>query len=236
MENPDSWLAFWQAPNRIYVNRRHQMAHYAGLHAAIRPFLPFARGSTMLDWGCGDALAAPQMAETCGTVLLYDAVGNMRSQLRSRYGGDPRIKVLDEDDLAKLPPCSVDFILVNSVIQYLTRSQFIDALRTFHRVLRPAGSLLLGDVIEPGTSMVKDACNLLLFAARNEFLLSAIVGLMATFLSPYRKLRQRQGLSWYSASDLNRALADSGFSGEMLPANIAPSRHRRSYLCRKLCQ
>jgi 2-polyprenyl-3-methyl-5-hydroxy-6-metoxy-1,4-benzoquinol methylase len=227
-----SWLDFWNAPNRIYVNERHREAHYERTFAAVKPFLP--KSGTVLDWGCGEALAAERMAAEGVHVLLYDGAEAVRARLRPRFEGHERIKVLDDGALAALPPQSIELILVISVVQYLDRQQLDRTLTGLHSLLTPEGELLLGDVIEPDTPMLKDVRNLLRFAYRERFLLAALLGLGSTLISPYRKLRHQLGFSRYTPAEIESLLRSQGFSVRQLTVNIAPSRHRRSFLAGKV--
>ena len=108
-----SWLAYWDAPNKSYVSDRHRQAHYDVLFSGIRPFLPEGRGTTALDWGCGDALAAERIAAVCGSVLLYDAAVSTRERLRQRYGALSRIRIIDDAGLDDLPDGSIDLVIIN---------------------------------------------------------------------------------------------------------------------------
>lgn len=229
----DSWLAFWNAPNKIYVNDRHQQAHYDKIFSGVRPFLPSSRDSVVLDWGCGDALAAERMAACSGTVLLYDGAEAISDRLRRRHAGNSSLKVLDDAGLASLAPESLDLIVVNSVVQYLSQAQLAAVVTEFHRWLKPDGAFLLGDVIEPDTPMLRDMRNLLRFAWRDGFFVPAVMGLIVTFLSPYRKLRHQLGFSCYTPFQISQLLEAHGFSTTMLADNVAPSRHRRSFLAKK---
>src|ERR1700683_2979299 len=130
-----SWLDFWNAPNAIYVSRRHQEAHYAKVLSGIRGFVPAGGAAVVLDWGCGDALAADDLAQTCRTLLLYDRADSTRRRLFANFAGSPKIRVLDDAELDAIAPASIDLIVVNSLVQYLDRRQFCDALRLFHRLL-----------------------------------------------------------------------------------------------------
>jgi len=228
-----SWLDFWNAPNAIYVSRRHQEAHYAKILSGIRPFVPADGAAVVLDWGCGDALAADELAQTCRTLLLYDRADSTRSRLLSRHAESPKIRVLDGAELGEVAPASVDLIVVNSVVQYLDRRQFSDALRLFHRLLRCDGTLLLGDIIAPNTPLVGHVTTFLRFAWQNGFFVAAIVGLARNFVSPYRKLRRDAGYACYSDMQMLGLLEDNGFVGERLASNIAVSQLRFSYLARK---
>jgi SAM-dependent methyltransferase len=229
----DSWLSYWDAPNKSYVSERHKQAHYDVVFAGVRPHLPAGPDGIVLDWGCGDALAAERMAKLCGTVLLYDAALSTRERLRERCGGHPHIRILDDTALDDLPESSIDLVVVNSVIQYLSAEQFDETLALFHRLLRPGGAFLLGDIIGPGTGNSTHVTTFLRFAWRKGFLLAAIAGLAQTFASPYRTLQQRVGLASYTSPQILQLLTKHAFIAERLPLNIAVSAHRSAYLARK---
>ena len=228
-----SWLDFWNAPNAIYVSRRHQDAHYAKVLGGIRRFVPAGGTATVLDWGCGDALAANDLAQTCRTLLLYDRADGTRRRLLANFADSPKIRVLDDAELDAVAPASVDLIIVNSVVQYLDRRQFGDALRLFHRLLKSDGKLLLGDIIAPDTPLVGHVTTFLGFAWRNGFFIAAVIGLARNFVSPYRKLRRDAGYACYAVGEMLGLLDENGFVGERLTSNIAVSQLRSSYLARK---
>ena len=229
----ESWLDFWNAPNAIYVSRRHQKAHYAKVLSGIGRFMPAGGAAVVLDWGCGDALAADDLAQTCRTLLLYDRADSARRRLLSNYAGSPKIRVLDDAELDAVSPASVDLIVVNSVAQYLDRRQFSDALRRFHRLLKSDGRLLLGDIIAPDTPLVGHVTTFLRFAWQNGFFVAAVFGLARNFVSPYRRLRRDAGYACYTAGEMLGLLDENGFVGERLASNIAVSQLRSSYLARR---
>jgi len=228
----DSWLEYWNGSNKIYVSRRHQEAHYATLFAGVMPYLPSGLDRVMLDWGCGDALAAPRMAARCN-ILLFDAAENTREPLRGRYRDHPNIRTVDKAGVDDLKSESIDFILVNSVIQYFSRAQFERQLKVFYHLLKSDGALLIGDVIDPKSRLADHIKTFLVFAWRERFFAAALSGLALTFLSPYRKLEQNVGISRYTEAEMIAILDKAGFSGERLPSNIAVSKVRSSYLARR---
>ena len=228
-----SWLDFWNAPNAIYVSKRHQHAHYAKVLAGISRYMPADSAGIVLDWGCGDALAAGDLAQACRTLLLYEAAETTRHRLVLSYAKHPNIEVLDNAELGAIPPASIDLILVNSVAQYLSSQQFIGALQLFHKLLKSDGKLLLGDIIEPDTPLIGHVKTFLHFAWRNGFFLAAIFGLARNFISPYRKLRRDAGYACYTVGEMVDLLSRNGFAGKHLTSNIAVSQLRSSYLARK---
>jgi SAM-dependent methyltransferase len=229
----NSWLSYWNAPNKIYVSERHKRLHYDVVFAGIAPHLP-NRGGVVLDWGCGDAFAADRIAERCSMVLLYDAAESVRTRLHRRYDSHARIQILEKSGLDELAGDSVDLIIVNSVIQYLSEEQLNEALVLFNRLVKSSGTFLLGDVINPGSGNSRHVTTLLRFAWQNGFFLSAIGGLAQTFISPYRNLQREVGFATFTREQILDKLARHGFSAEKLARNIGISGNRSSYLAWKL--
>jgi ubiquinone/menaquinone biosynthesis C-methylase UbiE len=222
-----SWLDYWNRPNGIFVNDRHKRAHYRVLLANIQPFLPRCAGGSLLDWGCGEAVGAELMAIECERVYLHDPASTVRAGLWQRYKDHPRITVLD--DLKQLSDSSQDLILINSVVQYLSRAELSATLRDLRRLLKPEGMFLIGDVITPRTPLWRHAVVFLRFGYREGFFLAALIGLVRNFLPSYTSLKRKQGLSAYSEADLLRILEGAGLRGERLPRNIAVSHIRATY-------
>ena len=226
-----NWRDFWNQDTPIYVSERHKVLHYAWLARDIAALIP-SSDALVLDYGCGEALSADRVAARCRTLYLCDAAPMVRERLRARFADDPRIKVLSPEDVENLPEASLDLIVANSVIQYLS----LDELRAFLALarlkLKPDGSLVVADVIPPDTSPVTDAGALLSFAWKGGFLGAAVAGLARTAVSQYRRLRDELGLSQYDAPEMIEILGDAGFSAERLPQNIGHNQSRMAFRAR----
>jgi len=227
------WIDFWDRPNAIYVNQRNLDAHFECLIRDLQPFVPAGGKKVVLDFGCGDALAAERLAEGCSTLYLYDAAPAIRARLRKRRVHNRHIVVLDDGDLRQLEAGSIDLILVVSVIQYMTRDELASLMRFWHRLLKPSGELIVADVIEPGTPIYRDVGSQLAFAWSHGFLLPALAGFARMFFSDYRELRRKAGFAMYRDDEMLGLLRNAGFDGAGLPKNIGPGRHRRAYRGRK---
>lgn len=223
----------WNKPNGIFVSELHKRAHYQRIFSNVQSFLPHGPGRTLLDWGCGEAFAAEWMAAECERVYLYDSAEVVRLRLRERYKDHRHIVVVDEDELNRLPSDSLDLILINSVIQYLSRAELITALCELRRLLKPGGRVLIGDVIAPGTALWRHVVVFLTFAYRSGFMASAMVGLARKFLPSYNSVRRRHGFSEYSEAELLSVLEFCKLEGKRLPRNIAVSPIRSSYIASK---
>ncbi|MBM3541837.1 MAG: class I SAM-dependent methyltransferase [Alphaproteobacteria bacterium] len=225
-----SWAAFWDRPHSIYVNETHLRAHFERLGRDTLALLPLRGRRALLDFGCGDALAAPRFAQAGWRVHLYDASPETRRRLAARYGGNAQIVVLDEAGLAALGSGSMDAILASSVVQYVPRPELPALLARWCALLAPEGHLLVADVVTAGGSALVDAASLLSFARAHGFLGAALLGLVRTFFSDYRRLRRELGLASYGAEEFLALLSAAGFTVERLPANPGPSPHRLAFL------
>lgn len=222
-----NWVEFWDADNSIYVSRRHLDAHYRRLFDDLAPLLPPAP-FTLLDFGCGEALMAAELAATGGRILLHDAAPSRREKLKARYRDHADIAVLD--DVAAQLDQSCDVIVMISVAQYIGRDDLPGVLAQLRRLLTPGGRLVIADIIPPDGSMVRDVTAFLGFAAANGFLLAALFGLVRTLLSDYGRLRRRLGLTTYTAGEMSALMAQAGWCCERLPRNIGFDPNRWSVL------
>src|SRR5918998_449042 len=121
-----NWRDFWNQDTPIYVSERHKVLHYAWLARDIAALIP-SPDALVLDYGCGEALSADRVAARCRTLYLCDAAPVVRERLEARFTDEPRIKVLAPEDVQNLPEASLDLVIANSVIQYLS----LDELRAF---------------------------------------------------------------------------------------------------------
>ncbi|SFU30494.1 Ubiquinone/menaquinone biosynthesis C-methylase UbiE [Methylobacterium sp. 174MFSha1.1] len=226
-----SWREFWDRDTPIYVNARHKARHYAGLAKDIAALVPHP-DAVVLDHGCGEALSADHVAGLCGRLLLCDASPRQREALTRRFSGNPAIAVLSPDEVAALPPASLDLVVANSLAQYLTAAELDACLSDWRRLLRPGGRLILADVIPPHLGAFADAAALLAFARRDGFLPAALLGLARTLVSDYRSLRRRLGLARYSETGMLDRLAAAGFAAERMPRNLGHNQGRMAFSAR----
>jgi ubiquinone/menaquinone biosynthesis C-methylase UbiE len=225
------WRRFWGQSHRIYVNDRHRAVHYRQVADDVLAVLP-RPSSTVIDYGCGDALDAGRVAARVARLYLFDAVPEVVARLRGRFAGEANITVLDEAQLAAVPPASIDLAVVNSVVQYLQPAELDTALAAVRRILRHDGTLVVADVIPPDAGAAADVAALLRTAARHGFLLAALGGLVATFFSDYRRLRRSAGLATYSEAEFLRMLRRAGFEASRRPANFGFNASRMTFIAR----
>lgn len=221
-----TWRDFWNSQNSVYVSPRYKQAHFAKVISDLLQLLPSRRPLTLLDWGCGEALGAPQLVESDIDVLLFDPVPLPLEQVRQKFLQEKRIKVLTEGALTLLEEGSVDVVFINSVLQYMSQEEFQATLPMFKKLLAKNGVLLIGDIVPANALITDDVLSLLKIGVRYNFLFDVLAGLLRTFFSDYSSVRRKNGFTTYTEEGIIQMFARAGFCAERLRPNIGLTPHR----------
>lgn len=227
------WKEYWNGPHPIYVNQRHRDLHFQRIAADIAALVP-RPDAVALDYGCGEADAADGVASACGKLYLFDTADTVVANLRRKFAGHPKIEALDEIGLAALPDARLDFVIVNSVLQYLSQEQLGAALDLLRGKLKDDGVLAIGDIIHKDDNAVADTLALFRFAWEGGFVAAAVLGVVRTVFSDYRKLRDKLGLTRYAPEEFQTLAAQHGFSAQRAVKNIGHNQGRMLFLLRKI--
>jgi SAM-dependent methyltransferase len=224
-----TWRDYWNQDTPIYLNDRHKDVHYRSIATGIAALVPGPQ-ARVLDFGSGEALHADIVAARCGHLYLADSADLVRRRVAARFGGDGKVTVMAPEEVAGLPDGSLDFIIVNSVVQYLSGEELDRLLALFRAKLGPGGQLLFADIIPPDVGPLTDAAALLRLAARNGFFVAALFGLVRTFFSDYRKVRSQLGLAHYSEADFLGRLEGAGYRASRHRPNLGHNQARIAFL------
>ena len=226
-----NWRDFWNRENPIYANERHRVLHYDRIARGITDLIE-APGWSVLDHGSGEALSSDLVARRCALLQLFDAAPNVQARQRTRFENNPKIIVLTNESLDAIPDGSLDMVVANSLLQYLSHAECETLLAFWRSKLKPQGKLVLADILPPGTDAVTDVRALLHFAWQGGFFFAACAGLVATWFSDYRQLRSSLGLTGYAESDLRVLLASHGFEATRAPKNLGHNQNRMMIVAR----
>jgi SAM-dependent methyltransferase len=226
-----SWIEYWNGAPPLYVNARHKLLHGRQVARDIIGVLPGPNAAVM-DYGCGEALSADEVAAACGRLILADAADTVRAGLAQRFAGSAKVSVLSPDEVADLADHGLDLIVINSLLQYLDRAACAALLATAHDKLKPDGRLVIADVVPPDVSPLADAGALLAFALRGGFLVAALGGLVRTALSDYGRLRKQLGFTTYAEDEFLTLLDHAGFEGERRHPNFGHNQARMCFIAR----
>ena len=224
------WVEFWDSKNPLFVDARHEAAHFRRIAEDIRGYAPDGGTGVMLDYGCGEALSANLVADKVGRLILCEAAPNVRGMLAGRYAGNPKIVVRKPDDLATMAAESLDLVVMHSVAQYVSPQELDTLFRLFRKLLKPGGLFVLGDVIPRKVSALTDALALLRFGSEEGFAWQAMKGLIRTRFSNYWQLRKSLGLERYDEGEITAKLEGAGFTVQRSRSNIGHNAKRMTFL------
>ena len=227
----DEWIDYYDSTHTIYASKLHRDLHFQIIARDIVGYIA-SPDAVVLDYACGEALSATKVAEACGKLYLAEPAPGVRGRLIARFAPNTKIRVRSLDDLRKMDEKSIDLVIMNSVAQYMTADELDSAFAVLRRLLKPAGRLVVGDILRPEIGMPRDVLALLKFASTHGFLKDALYGLASTALSDYRQLRTRVGLQRYGESEMIAKLTRSGFTASRANTNIGHNPWRMTFVAR----
>lgn len=225
----DDWIDYYDSTHTIYVSKLHRDVHFRVIANDILSYVP-SPDAVVLDYSCGEALFAAQVAAACQKLILAEPAPGVRGRLNARFGPNAKIAVRSLDELTQLPDRSVDLAVMISVAQYMTPAELDQTFALMRRVLKPGGKLVLGDILRLEVGAATDVMALLKLAVKNGFLTDALWGLARTALSDYWQLRQSIGLQRYGEADMLAKLKAAGFDASLARKNVGYNPARTTFL------
>ena len=225
----DDWIDYYDSTHTIYASRLHRDLHFQVIANDIIGYIA-SPDAVVLDYACGEALSAAKVAGACAQLYLAEPAPGVRGRLVARFAPDTRIRVRSLDDLKNMEADTIDLVVMNSVAQYMTPQELDSAFDVIHRLLKPSGRFVVGDILRPEVGMFRDVVALLRFAGTHGFLRDALIGLASTALSDYRQLRTRIGLQRYGEDEMIAKLGTAGFSATRAPRNIGHNPWRMTFV------
>src|ERR1700682_182458 len=144
----DDWIDYYDSTHTIYASKLHRDLHFQLIAQDIIGYIT-SKDAVVLDYACGEAVSAGQVAEACGKLLLAEPAPGVRGRLIARFAPNTRIRVRSLDDLRHMPERSVDLAVMNSVAQYMTADELDAAFAVVKRLLKPGGRAVLGAMLRP---------------------------------------------------------------------------------------
>ena len=228
----DEWIDYYDSTHTIYVSKLHRDLHFQIVARDIIAYIA-SPDTVVLDYACGEALSAGQVADACARLDLAEPAPGVRGRLIARFASNSKIRVRSLDEVRQIAEGSVDLVVMNSVAQYMTPEELDASFADIRRLLKPSGRFVLGDVLRPEVGMGRDVTALLGFGARHGFLRDALLGLVSTALSDYRQLRTRIGLKRYGEDEMLKKLAVAGFTASRAPRNIGHNPWRMTFVAQR---
>src|SRR5471030_2785480 len=116
------WIDYYDSTHTIYASKRHRDLHFEIVARDIIGYIT-SPDAVVLDYACGEALAAAKIADACSMLFLAEPAPGVRGRLIARFAPNTKIRVRTLKDLKKMAESSVDLAVMNSVAQYMTPEQ-----------------------------------------------------------------------------------------------------------------
>jgi ubiquinone/menaquinone biosynthesis C-methylase UbiE len=225
----DDWIDYYDSTHTIYVSKQHRDLHFSIIADEIISYIP-SPDAVVLDYACGEAISAARVAEHCSRLILAEPAPGVRGRLIARFAPTLNIKVRSLEDVRHLDDHSLDLVVMISVAQYMTPAQLDEAFAIIHRLLKPTGRLVLGDILQPDVGATADIMALLRMAYSHGFLKDALIGLVRTYLSDYWQLCSTIGLQRYSEPTMTAKLTAAGFVSLRASQNVGHNPARMTFV------
>jgi SAM-dependent methyltransferase len=226
-----NWIDFW-ADEAYDENFWAPRSEYYAIKLIDTGLL--SKEKIVLDYGSGPGYLGRYISENVAKLVLAEpsSLLNERSIEINKYYENCESVIIDklEERQSLFENRSFDLILVHSVIQYMPYQEVGKLSDMFLAGLKPGGSVLISDVIPPGTSFSFEMMRLLGFYMR----IKGMLGFIRFVCTELKKYRQRIGMDIYKydPDDIKEAFGDN-FSIEEV-ANPSVSKSRKAYLLRPL--
>ena len=148
----DDWIDYYDSTHTIYASKLHRDLHFQIIAKDIIGYIS-SPDAVVLDYSCGEALSAGRVAEACGKLFPGGAGARRARPADRRFAPNTKIRVRSLDELRNMEAKSIDLAVMNSVAQYMTPVELDTAFAVIRRLLKPAGRLVLGDVLRPDVGM-----------------------------------------------------------------------------------
>jgi ubiquinone/menaquinone biosynthesis C-methylase UbiE len=213
----DGWESYWEEFDAAESFHREPSKLYVEKLVAAVPLRPKMR---VLDFGCGFGFVAELLADHVSEVWVWDASANMRRRTQKLLERRNNCHLLDlANPVTAVSEPRFDLILVNSVIQYMTRHEFIAWLAEWQPRLMAGGRMVVSDIIPPALSSFTDLLDLLRFSRRRGLLYQTLQELCGGFIS-YSKQRTSRPLTRYDHEELARIGKETGLQVSFLANNL----------------
>lgn len=202
------WLSYWDT---LPEGRLLFPPECAAFAENFRRELHPGPTDKLLDYGCGFGHVAALLAPHVGAVRVWDAAPNMRAAAVAASGGRSWEWDGKEGDF--------DFIVVNSVAQYMAPAELAGHVREWTVKLKPGGRLVLSDLSEPGHPALSDMWSLFRFSVRRGYFVAAVRNTLAE-RRRYNATAKTRPLYHPARDEVTAFAVGAGLAVRYLPQNL----------------
>jgi SAM-dependent methyltransferase len=188
--------------------------------------VPLQEHWRLLEFGCGTGHAAELLAPKVRELWVWDAAPRMLEQARRRVGGHRNVVLVrSADQLIRESAGAFDLVIVNSVVQYMSRLELTQWLPRWRDLIAEGGRLVISDLPQPGGRLSADVLSLLRFSLRAGVTINVVRSAFRNWLG-YSRTRKSAGLLTLSREDVAALGGNVGFQVDFCPENLTYNKWR----------
>ena len=220
-----NWIDYWSSETQFACDL-HKVMGYQAVFEDLRPYVKDS--DIVLDFGCGEALFAEKLSQHCRQLFLYDKAQSILDKLS--FAESSNIHVIQSYNVLK----SLDLVLISSVSQYLTKSEFKKTLQELLPLMSENGQIIISDVIPFKNSIPREAIDLMMLAFKYKFLTKAILKMIKSYFGNYYRLRKKNPLTKYDYNSFKEMMHSPDLEIRLEKFNIGLNNNRLTFSMRKV--
>src|SRR3954465_14759952 len=98
LQHMEYWIDYYDSTHTIYASKLHRDLHFQLIARDIVGYIS-SKDAVGLDYACGEASCAAQVADACGKLILAEPAPGVRGRLIARFAPNTKIRVRSPDEL-----------------------------------------------------------------------------------------------------------------------------------------
>jgi ubiquinone/menaquinone biosynthesis C-methylase UbiE len=188
---------------------------------------PLRNDMNVLDFGCGPGYLSMFIHNKVDKLYIHDASPTMARKSRENTSGMKNVIYVERIDDYSFPP--LDYIFINSVIQYVSYTELIEILFSLKKLLKKDGKIVISDILTEPCKLISETIISIYYSITHGYGLGQFKHLFSFFFSNYLQLNKKQPLNYYTQKQINQIAQQLHFRVMFLEKNLIYNRRCTVY-------
>ena len=216
-QEAQEWDQYWNSLNDSQPIFRLEARDYVD---RFNRAFPAAASARVLDFGCGFGLLSAALAPHVRELVVWDSSPNMRKIAYRRLSEKNNVRFADAAGIEEDTSLgSFDYVLVNSVVQYMTFEELCNWLSRWKALIAADGRIVVSDIMTYDYSFLRDLSAFLMICLRNGVFLQSVWSGMKE-IGSYSTIKSSQPLLKLDTAKVQEAADRVGLKVDILPQNL----------------
>ena len=191
-------------------------------------YFHFLKTDIVLDFGAGKGDVSLLIRDKVQKIYLFEKSKMSTELLRKRFYDCENIHILDSLPEIKEP---VSVIIINSVIQYMSKNEVEKMLSDLQKISSPNTKLIISDALPSGYTKFNDALHMLKTSLKNGFFLEFVTNMITSIINSPQLSLKTSSLQIYDKDEMKQILLKHGYDSVIMEKNFTYSQDRYTLYC-----